>query len=73
MDAEKSAPPDISVAIMPSVGGGHDPEMQKDGFTAPVEVSGATKMEAIQAVWGRHGKTLIIAAYVYQVSQYQFM
>lgn len=41
-----------------------DMELQKVESVAVGEATGTNKMKAIEAVWGKHGKLLIILAYV---------
>lgn len=41
-----------------------DMELQKVESVVVGEATGTNKMKAIEAVWGKHGKLLIILAYV---------
>ncbi|CAK7235035.1 hypothetical protein SCUCBS95973_009134 [Sporothrix curviconia] len=62
----------VSIGITPAYGNDHDVEIQKEPNDMTTEVSGATKMEAIQAVWGKHGKAVIIAALVISMIAFEF-
>ncbi|CAK7234994.1 hypothetical protein SBRCBS47491_009139 [Sporothrix bragantina] len=62
----------LSVGLSPAQGDDHDVEVQKEANVVAVEVSGATKMEAIQAVWGKHGKAVIITALVISMIAFEF-
>ena len=52
-----------AVEKLPGDDAGTDIEVQKPSSVANGEIDGTTKMESIMAVWGKHGKLIVILVY----------